>query len=182
MSSIDAEIEMLEKRLAALKQAKGEIDLCNKKSDFEIIVYKEDYDCEEVYKSFSTFNELKEFWESSKCRLQSSDSISLTYLMNARYEEFTASIDSNGIINQKEFEDIVKAISTLDAWHLITMDLAICNKHDNLRFMAFIRSDKLNELENFYDQPITSIKSKMSEDEYFKKIEEGKNFRLFGDN
>ena len=180
MNNIDIEIEKLEKQLAALKKAKGEEDLCNKNSNFEILVYKEDHDCEDVYKSFSTFNELKQFWESPKCKLKTTDFISLTYLMNGKFEEFTASINSDGIINQKEFEDIVKVISTLDAWHLISMELAICNKHDNLRFMAFLRSNKLNELENFYDQSITSIKSKMSEDEYFKKIDEGKKYRLFG--
>ena len=115
MSTIDNEIEKLEKQLAALKKAKDKKeDLCNKKGNFYITVLNDDKTFESSKNNFSTFNELKKFWESPKCKLKKTDFISLTYLLNGDYKEYEAHVDSNGKIIQKEFEDIVRVISTLD--------------------------------------------------------------------
>ena len=83
---------------------------------------------------------------------------------------------------KKEFEDIVKVISTLDLWQLIICEFAICNKKDVLRNIAFIRSDKIIELGNLMDQGMSTLKATMSEEEYWKNVDEGKKYRLFGDN
>ena len=180
MSNIDIEIEKLEKQLAALKKAKGEEDLCNKKGNFYITIFNDDND--ETIKNTKTFNELKQFWESPKCKLTKTDFISLTYFKNGQYHEYEAHVDSDGKILQREFEDIVKVISTLDLWQLFTCEFAICNKKDILRNIAFIRSDKLIELGNIMDQGMSTIKATMSEEEYWKKIDEGKKYKLFEDN
>ena len=184
MSNIDIEIEKLEKQLAALKKAKCEEDLCNKKGNFYISIFDDDNDetIEDTKNRFSTFNELKQFWESPKCKLKQTDFISLTYFSNGQYQEYEAHVDSNGKIIQKEFEDIVKVISTLDLWQLIICEFAICNKKDILRNVAFFRSDKIIELGNLMDQGISTLKATMSEEEYWKKIDDGKEYRLFGDN
>ena len=184
MSNIDIEIEKLEKQLAALKKAKCEEDLCNKKGNFYISIFDDDENDEsnDTKNHFSTFNELKQFWESPKCKLKQTDFISLTYFSNGQYQEYEAHIDSNGKIIQKEFEDIVKVISTLDLWQLIICEFAICNKKDVLRNIAFIRSDKIIELGNLMDQGMSTLKATMSEEEYWKNIDEGKKYRLFGDN
>jgi len=184
MSNIDIEIEKLEKQLAALKKAKCEEDLCNKKGNFYISIFDDDENDEpnDTKNHFSTFNELKQFWESPKCKLKQTDFISLTYFSNGQYQEYEAHVDSNGKIIQKEFEDIVKVISTLDLWQLIICEFAICNKKDILRNIAFIRSDKIIELGNLMDQGISTLKATMSEEEYWKKIDDGKEYRLFGDN
>ena len=104
MSTIDNEIEKLEKQLAALKKAKDKKeDLCNKKGNFYITVLNDDDETFESTKNnFSTFNELKKFWESPKCKLKKTDFISLTYLLNGDYKEYEAHVDSNGKIIQKE--------------------------------------------------------------------------------
>lgn len=175
--SIDSEIEMLEKRLSALRKAKNESKFSDKENGFEIIIYKEDYDTDDVLGKFKTFKELKDFWESNG-KLKDTDKIYLEIFINQKYEIYEASI-TNGIINENEFEDIVKVISTLDAWHLITMTLAVCNKNDIFRLMTFIKSEKLNEFEELHNASMTIIKSQMSEDEYWKKIDEGKKFKLF---
>ena len=71
MNTIDNEIEKLEKQLAALKKAKNEKeDLCNKKGNFYITVLNDDKTFESTKNNFSTFNELKQFWESPKCKLK----------------------------------------------------------------------------------------------------------------
>lgn len=175
--NIDSEIEMLEKRLADLKKAKGEAKLSNKKNGFEILIYKEDRDIDDISESFETFGELKKFWE-TKGKLKDTDKISLDFLRNQRYESYEASI-KDGIINENEFEEIVKIISTLDSWYLITMEFAICNKKDLLRQMAYIRSEKLDEFGKLYDMRLSQVKGSITEEEYWKKIEEGKKFRLF---
>lgn len=177
---IDIEIEKLEKQLAALKKAKGEEDLCNKKGDFYITIFNDDYESDDAKNRFSTFNELKQFWESPKCELKQTDFISLTYFSNGQYHEYEAHVDSDGKIIQKEFEDIVKVISTLDLWQLIICEFAICNKKDVLRNIAFFRSDKIIELGNLMDQGMSVIKATMSEEEYWKKVDEGKKYKLFG--
>jgi rubredoxin len=184
MSNIDIEIEKLEKQLAALKKAKCEEDLCNKKGNFYISIFDDDENDEpnDTKNRFSTFNELKQFWESPKCKLKQTDFISLTYFSNGQYQEYEAHVDSNGKIIQKEFEDIVKVISTLDLWQLIICEFAICNKKDVLRNIAFIRSDKIIELGNLMDQGMSTLKATMSEEEYWKNVDEGKKYRLFGDN
>lgn len=84
MSNIDIEIEKLEKQLAALKKAKCEEDLCNKKGNFYISIFDDDENDEsnDPKNRFSTFNELKQFWESPKCKLKQTDFISLTYFSN----------------------------------------------------------------------------------------------------
>ena len=179
MSNIDVEIEKLEKQLAALKKAKGEEDLCNKKGNFHIAIF-DNNESDDSKNRFSTFNELKQFWESPKCKLKQTDFISLTYFSNGQYHEYEAHVDSNGKILQKEFEDIVKAISTLDLWQLLTCQFAICNKKDILRNIAFFCSDKLIEFGNLMDQGMSVMKASMSEEEYWKKIDEGKKYRLFG--
>jgi rubredoxin len=184
MSNIDIEIEKLEKQLAALKKAKGEEDFCNKKGNFYISIFDDDNDetIEDTKNRFSTFNELKQFWESPKCKLKQTDFISLTYFLNGQYHEYEAHVDSDGKINQKAFEDIVKVISTLDLWQLLTCEFAICNKKDILRNIVFFRSDKIIELGNLMDQGMSTIKATMTEEEYWKKIDEGKKYRLFEDN
>lgn len=182
MSNIDIEIEKLEKQLAALKKAKGEEDLCNKKGNFYISIFDDDNnESNDTKNRFSTFNELKQFWESPKCKLKQTDFISLTYFLNGQYQEYVAHVDSNGKIIQKEFEDIVKVISTLDLWQLLTCEFAICNKKDILRNIVFFRSDKIIEFGHLMDQgSLNTIKATMSEEEYWKKIDEGKKYRLFG--
>lgn len=177
---IDIEIKKLEKQLAALKKAKGEKDFCNKKGNFYITIFNND-ESNGTKKRFSTFNELKQFWESPKCKLEQTDFISLTYFSNGQCQEYKAHVDSDGKILQKEFEDIVKVISTLDLWQLLTCEFAICNKKDILRNIAFFCSDKLIELGNLMDQgSLNFIKATMSEEEYWKKIDEGKKYSLFG--
>lgn len=114
--------------------------------------------------------------------MKQTDFISLTYFSNGQYQEYEAHVDSNGKIIQKEFEDIVKVISTLDLWQLIICEFAICNKKDVLRNIAFIRSDKIIELGNLMDQGMSTLKATMSEEEYWKNVDEGKKYRLFGDN
>lgn len=183
MSNIDIEIEKLEKQLAALKKAKGEENLCNKKGNFYITIFNNNNDeSDDTKNNFSTFNELKQFWESPKCKLKQTDFISLTYFLNGQYYAHEAHVDSDGKILQKEFEDIVKVISTLDLWQLLTCEFAICNKKEILRNIAFLHSDKLIELGNLMDQGMSTIKATMSEEEYWKKIDEGKKYRLFGNN
>ena len=183
MSTIDNEIEKLEKQLAVLKKAKDKKeDLCNKKGNFYITVLNNDETFESTKNNFSTFNELKQFWESPKCKLKKTDFISLTYLLNGEYKEYEAHVDSNGNIIQKEFEDIVRVISTLDLWQLLTCEFAICNKKDIIRHIAYFRSDKLIEIGEIMDSGLCFAKTRMTEEEYWKKIDEGKEYRLFENN
>lgn len=180
MSTIDNEIEKLEKQLAALKKAKDKKeDLCKKKGNFYITVLNDDETFESSKNNFSTFNELKQFWESPKCKLKKTDFISLTYLLNGEYKEYEAHVDSNGKILQNEFEDIVRVISTLDLWQLLTCEFAICNKKDFIRYIAYFRSDKLTEIGEIMDSGLYFAKTRMTEEEYWKKIDEGKEYRLF---
>ena len=57
--------------------------------------------------------------------------------------------------------------------------LAICNKKDILRNIAFFRSDKIIELGNLMNQGMSTIKATMTEEEYWKQIDEVKKYRLF---
>ena len=68
----------------------------------------------------------------------------------------------------------------MDLWQLLTCQFAICNKKDILRNIAFFCSDKLIEFGNLMDQGMSAMKASMSEEEYWKKIDEGKKYRLFG--
>lgn len=177
MTTLDNEIEMLEKRLAELKKAKNIEQLSKKKNNFKIIIYKENQDIDDIYKEFETFDELKTYWETS-CKLKNTDKISLDFFRNKKYENYEASIKDEKI-NDDEFEELIKIISTLDSWHLLTMEFAICNKKDVLRAMAFIKSEKLNDFGKLYDTGFANLKFQISEEEYWKKINEGKSFRLF---
>lgn len=186
MTTINDEIEMLEKRLAELKKAKVTENILRKKNDFQIVIYKEDHDIEDILKSFETFEELKEYWETS-CKLKDTDRITLDFFRNNTYESYEASV-ADGKINHNEFEEIVKIISTLDSWQILRMELAICNKKQVLRAMASIQSEKLNEFEKLYERRYAYTKAaseqkftgeQMTSEEYWEKVNSGKSFRLF---
>lgn len=181
MDSIDNEIKMLESRLAELKKAKNESKLSKKKNNFKILIYKENYDIDDIVKELESFDELKNYWEKS-CKLKDTDKVILDFFRNHTYEGYEATIN-NGKINEDEFENLIKVISTLDAYQIIAMEFAICNSRDSLRAMAYVRNDKLNEFGEFFDKSkLANLKDRMSEEEYWALVDESKKFRLFEEN
>lgn len=180
MNNIDNEIAQLEKRLAELKAVKeAESDFLNMENGFEIIIYNEDHDRDDYYKKFKTFNELKEFWESSICKLKPTDKIILEYYAKQEYKSYEASVLPSGKIDEAEFKNLLNVLATLDAFQIISLDFAICNKKDTLRYNAYIRGGFLTEYGNFLDTGLSVIKASMTQEEYWAKVDTGKEFRLF---
>ena len=176
MSNIDIEIEKLKKRLAELKTIKNNDNvLLSKKGKFSIQIYA-NY-TNDVIEEVFTFKELFDFWKS---KMNKSDRIFLSYYKKYEnqnggiyIERFATTID--------EYLTIVKEITSLNAICLTSMDFAICTKTDKLKYMAYIKNDYLNW---FYDlinlvMPDFLVKYNITEEEYWKKIDEGKKYRLF---
>lgn len=171
--SIDKEIEKLEKQLLFLKNIKSnseqlDDDIVNKKGNFKIKVFDEHTN--DVLKYVDTFKELFDFWSS---KMKKTDYIFLEYFVSGRY----LSLEGK---TYKEFVDMVKYISSLNANQITSMDFAICSRDGRFRFYVAIENEYL---EWFYFSlnhtgPDTAKYYGMTQEEYWNKIDEGKKYKL----
>lgn len=171
--SIDSEIEKLEKQLSLLKNIKYKSeqlddDIVNKKGDFKIKIFDEHTN--DVLKYVDTFKELYDIWLS---KMRETDYFFLEYFVCGRY----LSLEGK---TYKEFVDMVKCISLLNANQITSMDFAICSRDGRFRFYVAIENEYL---EWFYfslnhTKPDTEKYYGMTNEEYWNKIEEGKKYKL----
>ena len=171
--SIDNEIEKLEKQLALLKKAKEKIDqldddIVNKKGDFKIKIFDEHSN--DVLKYVDTFKELYDIWSS---KMKKTDYIFLEYFDHGQYRPWEGK-------TYEEFVAMVKCISTLNAIQITSMDFAICSRDGRFRFYVVIENEYL-EWFHFslnHTGPDTAKYYGMTQEEYWNKIDEGKNYNL----
>ena len=177
--TIDEEIKMLTKRLAKLQKEKDkagvDVNLVEKKlKDTKIKVFGDDNPntWNDVVKTFDSFKDLYDFWSS---KMNKTDYIYLEYYSkpDSRYIEHECH-------SYDDFIKIVNIIATLNAQQLTSMDFTICTKKGNFRYYANIENDYL---EFFYyalnhSNHDISEKYNIDEDEYWKRMDEGKNYKL----
>jgi hypothetical protein len=171
--SIDLEIEKLEKQLALLKNTKNKMnqlddEIINKKGDFKIKIFDENSN--DVLKYVDTFKKLYDLWTS---KMKKTDYIFLEYFDHGRYHQWEGK-------TYKDFIDMVKCISTLNACQITSMDFTICSRDGRFRFYVAIENEYL---EWFYfsldhTEPDTAKYYGMTQEEYWNKIDEGKKYRL----
>ena len=176
--NIDEEIEMLKNRLAELQkeknQANFDVNLVEKKlKDTKIKVFGDDPNTwNEVVKTFDCFKDLYDFWKS---KMNKTDYIFLEYYSKheSKYIDYECHC-------YDDFIKIVNIIATLNAQQLTSMDFTICTKKGNFRYYANIENDYL---EFFYyalnhcNHDI-SEKYNIDEEEYWKRMNAGKTYRL----
>ena len=176
--TIDEEIEMLKNRLAELQKEKAkagvDVNLVEKKlKDTKIKVFGEDPDTwSDVVKTFDCFKDLYDFWST---KMNKTDYIYLEYYSkpDSRYIEH----ECHGY---DDFIKIVNIISTLNAQQLTSMDFTICTKKGNFRYYTYIENGYLEFFHyalNHCNHDI-SEKYNIDEDEYWKRMDEGKNYKL----
>ena len=166
--NVDDKIKLLKEEIARLEKSKNvDESILTKTGDFKIKVYSDDGE-KALY--FSTFKELFDFW---KKHMSKTDYIFLESYntLTKKWDEFTAD-------NENEFTDLVKELSTYNAQRLSAMDFTICKRDGRYKFMAYIVNDFLKFFYDTMNEPIEYFKSKMTEEEYWKKIDEGKKYQL----
>jgi hypothetical protein len=174
--TIDEEIEMLKKRLAELEkeQAHSDVNLAEKKlKDTKIKVFGDDPDTwNEVVKTFDCFKDLYDFWKS---KMNKTDYIYLEY-----YSKPDSKYIEHECYSYDDFIKIVNIIATLNAQQLTSMDFNICTKKCLFRYCTCIEN---NYLEFFHDalnhcNRELSEKYNIDEDEYWRRMDEGRTYRL----
>ena len=177
--TIDEEIKMLTERLAELQKEKDkagvDVNLVEKKlKDTKIKVFGDDNPntWNDVVKTFDCFKDLYDFWSS---KMNKTDYIYLEYYSkpDSRYIEHECH-------SYDDFIKIVNIIATLNAQQLTSMDFTICTKKGNFRYYSNIENEYL---EFFYyalnhSNHDISEKYNIDEDEYWKRMDEGKNYKL----
>ena len=174
--TIDEEIKMLTERLAELQKEKEILvrSLAEKKlKDTKIKVFGDEPDTwNGVVKTFDCFKDLYDFWKS---KMNKTDYIYLEY-----YSKPDSKYIEHECYSYDEFIKIVDIIATLNAQQLTSMDFTICTKKSNFRYYANIENDYL---EFFYYalnhcSPEIIEKYNIDEDEYWKRMDEGKKYKL----
>lgn len=175
--TIDEEIKMLKERLAELQKEKQNIDLSlveKKLKDTKIKVFGDDNPntWNDVVKTFDCFKDLYDFWLT---KMNKTDYIYLEY-----YSKPDSKYIEHECHSYDDFIKIVNIISTLNAQQLTSMDFTICTKKGNFRYYANIENVYL---EFFYyalnhSNHDISEKYNIDEDEYWKRMDEGKNYKL----
>lgn len=176
--TIDEEIKMLTERLAELQKEKNkatiDVDLVEKKlKDTKIIVFGDDPNTwNDVIKTFDCFKDLYDFWTS---KMNKTDYIYLEY-----YSKPESKYIEHECHCYDDFIKIVNIIATLNAPQLAHMDFAICTKKGNFRYYTNIENDYLEFFYyDWYDlNHEISKKYNIDEDEYWKRMDEGKNYHL----
>lgn len=176
--TIDEEIEMLKNRLAELQKEKDKVtinvNLVEKKlKDTKIKVFGEDPNTwNDVVKTFDCFKDLYDFWTS---KMNKTDYIYLEYYSkpDSRYIEHECH-------SYDDFIKIVNIITTLNAQQLTSMDFTICTKKGNFRYYTYIENDYLEFFHYALNHSNHDISEKynIDEDEYWKRMDEGKNYKL----
>lgn len=174
--TIDKEIKMLTERLAELQKEKQNIDLSlveKKLKDTKIKVFGDDQTTwNDVVKTFDCFKDLYDFWSS---KMNKTDYIYLEY-----YSKPDSKYIEHECHSYDDFIKIVNVIATLNAQQLTSMDFAICTKKGDFRYYTNIEN---NYLEFFYYDlnhcnHDTSKMYDIDEDEYWKRMDEGKKYKL----
>lgn len=166
--NVDAKIKLLEEEIARLKMTKNIDDsILTKSGDFKIKIYnaKNEEKC-----IFSTFKEVFDFMES---HMNKTDHIFLDSYNNAtkKWDKFTADTED-------EFLNLIKEISTYDAYRITTMDFGVCKRNDQFKYMVYIENDFLKFFYDLINEPVEQLKTKMTQDDYWKKINEGRKYHL----
>jgi hypothetical protein len=176
--TIDEEIKMLKERLAELEKEKAkagvDVHLVDKKlKDAKIKVFGDDQTTwNDVVKTFDCFKDLYDFWSS---KMNKTDYIYLEY-----YSKPDSKYIEHECYSYDDFVKIVNIIATLNAQQLTSMDFTICTKKGNFRYYSNIENEYL---EFFYyalnhSNHDISEKYNIDEDEYWKRMDEGKNYKL----
>ena len=176
--TIDEEIKMLTERLAELQKEKDKVDadvnLVEKKlKDTKIKVFGDDPDTwSEVVKTFHCFKDLYDFWKS---KMNKTDYIYLEY-----YSKPDSKYIEHECYSYDDFIKIVNIIATLNAQQLTSMDFNICTKKGNFRYCTCIENDYLECFHYALNHSNREIieKYNIDEDEYWKRMDEGKKYKL----
>lgn len=176
--TIDEEIKILKERLAELQKEKEkatlDVNLVEKKlKDTKIEVFGDDPDTwTEVIKTFDCFKDLYDFWKS---KMNKTDYIYLEY-----YSRPDSKYIEHECHSYDDFIKLVNIIATLNALQLTSMDFAIVTKKGFFKFCTYID----NEYLEFFHYNLnhtgleTNKKYNIDADEYQKRMDEGKNYRL----
>ena len=176
--TIDEEIEMLKNRLAELEKEKEKDKSANlvekKLKDTKIKVFGDNNPntWNEVVKTFDCFKDLYDFWKS---KMNKTDYIYLEY-----YSKPELKYIEHECHCYDDFIKIVNIIATLNAQQLTHMDFTICTKKGNFRYYTCIENDYLEFFYyDYYDlNHEISKKYNIDEDEYWRRMDEGKTYRL----
>lgn len=174
--TIDEEIKMLTERLAELQKEKAtlSVELVEKKlKDTKIKVFGDDQTTRnDVVKTFDCFKDLYNFWKS---KMNKTDYIFLEYYSkpDSRYIEHECHC-------YDDFIKIVNIIATLNAQQISSMDFAVCTQKGYFKYYTCINNEYL-EFFHFslgHSSHDISEKYNIDEDEYWKRMDEGKNYHL----
>ena len=171
-STIDNEIKELEAKLAELKKQKAnESAILNKTGDFEIIIKDDERD---IVFTGKTFQELFNFWTK---KMTKNDFIYFYYLRYNKESKQPEYIEKEAK-TLDEFLEIVKLIADLDAFYLTRMTFSLCSKSDKLKYFANITNEYLDFYVRLHEFPSEVKRLFPTEDAYWKKMDEGKTYRL----
>lgn len=174
--TIDEEIKMLTERLAKLQKEKAalNVELVEKKlKDTKIKVFGDDQTTwNDVVKTFDCFKDLYDFWLS---KMGKTDYIFLEYYSapDSRYIEHECHC-------YDDFIKIVNIIATLNAQQISSMDFAVCTQKGYFKYYVCIDNEYL-EFFHFslnHSNHDVSEKYNIDEDEYWKRMDEGKKYKL----
>jgi hypothetical protein len=176
--TIDEEIKMLTERLAELQKEKEkaivDVTLVEKKlKDTKIKVFGDDPSTwNDVIKTFDCFKDLYDFWSS---KMNKTDYVYLEY-----YSKPDSKYIEHECHSYDDFIKIVNIITTLNAQQLTSMDFTICTKKCLFRYCTCIENDYLEFFHYALNHSNHEIieKYNIDEDEYWKRMDEGKKYKL----
>ena len=174
--TIDEEIKMLTERLAELQKEKAtlNVELVEKKlKDTKIKVFGDDQTTwNDVVKTFDCFKDLYDFWKS---KMNKTDYIYLEY-----YSKPDSKYIEHECYSYDDFVKIVNVIATLNAQQITSMDFAICTKKGYFKYYACIDNEYLDffHFSLNHCNPEIIEKYNIDEDEYWKRMDEGKKYKL----